>query len=615
MHISPQEQQALDKVSSLLAPTGTMDHSVLNKYLARFQAVHDDYGSKNGDQLLLGALLKQADAEQNKDAFVAYYKAFRSEVFSYDDSDDENDDASSLEKQSPAGQEKEMPLDAWLHDMSVARAADLALWLRHTSANSTFTHQALILRDAKKWLPKEDMASFVPKEVLDQKVSVLFKNFEPDRQDLPYLVDAGLALSRHGPTQKHKELGDTLMRCSFFSEYDHQREYMDKYTSEACPLSAFALIQHTELVNDYPRLIAQTQARLKKPTTTFDALAFCVAVLQNERSSDDEKARANALAVAILDAEQSKDPTKRHKDSATQALCAVYNESQDPTTKKRIVDYFTERVHSIQTTRFFETHLNTLIAHSPALLDNVLAEMQSRVTPQTWDFIVGKLSPTPPNAYHSEYINQIGVLASNGGPIAVPYRITPLYAESSGHFFKKLSGPVLLSNLVLQLHPEKSDRDLNQLFEHLAKQPWSQEQMDHVKQSTWPATAVLYYLYQASQTGEALDDYADGSLPNTQWQPLPLMNKLYPEHAGLWRQMELGILDAPLNDNKDEQFSHIMGKLFDVFAQGFSSEKMTLSLCKGLISGLGMEPLDYFQANTKTSLPTFELPDDMFNFS
>lgn len=628
MDFNTKEQQAFATLAPLLAPDGTIEHSVLNKYLARFVAVHQNLGSNVGDQVLLGALLKHADTEHNQQAFTTFYEAFRSDLHLYDEDDENNvDDDSSPNNGTAPTQEKDMPLDAWLRDMSAARPDDLARWLTNAASAMDFTNQALILRDANKWLPHVKMATFVPPTLLSQKLPALFKNFIPDEQDLPYLVDAGMALVEQGPTAQHKALGDALMRCCFFSAYKTHRDYNDHYTWHCSASKAFELIKHTPLVNDYAQLLSQTQARLKQPTATLDALSFCVKVLQSQTSSADEKTNANSLVSVILDAEQEKDPEKRHLRSATHALCAVYNSTTQESTKERIVAYLDSHVHATRSSRFFEQHVDNLVLYSPALLDQLMATMQSKVTPPTWEYMLGKWLVQSPEHYYNESVVQIGVLSPKGGPVHVPYRVTCPNTDSSAKLFHKVSGPSLMAALQTELvaSTEGASRggrssggdhdDLFKMFSHLAEMPWTPEQMDHVKQSSWPATAVLFYLYLASDAESALDEYSVGSLPNTHWQPLPLMKKLYPEHAPLWRQMELGILDVPMDGDSEKQYRQVMGQLFDMFAKGFASDKMQLSHTKELIAGLGIAPLEYFQAHANVAQPTFELPDNMFNFS
>lgn len=208
--------------------------------------------------------------------------------------------------------------------------------------------------------------------------------------------------------------------------------------------------------------------------------------------------------------------------------------------------------------------------------------------------------------------------------VSTPYVVDPPPSVAGQFFFSQLSGEQLLVQLRAALSScANAPERLDELIQNLSMKTWTQEQKDAVRNDACISTAVMLYLYQHASSPDSPGPLAEGALPTVAWQPLPLLAKIYPEHAPLWRTMQLGILG--LNPQGPEDFGNhapsektqmLMRNFFDMFAKSFSSNTVSFGVCQGIIEGLGIPPMEYF-INHMHAAPSIalELPENMFDLA
>lgn len=594
MHYHPQELDQWQKIEYLLAPDGIEDQKAIKSYLTKYALLSPgiQYHARP-DPTVLGAVFKHGSLTAIEDAFVPFYKQFRL----FEPLPNYNEDEHTVPDY--------VMFDDWLADMAASRPQDLEVLLRKVSVELGFTHQAMVLRDAKKWLPASDMLSYIPVDLPNKRPATLFKDFTATAKDLPFLVDVGATLVAQGPTDKHKALGDTLMRSCFFNCYAQGQDRRDELSRDSNAKAAFNLIAQYPLVDDFSTLLKQVTVRVKKPTVVWDALSYCAVTLESPSTTERDKARANAMVIDIIDKENPKGLRDRYYHNASQALGRVYQSSGDETTKLAILNFI--ETHMRSDSRFAANTIDPLARTSPlafgALLDRLQVGQPMHVWNQVLALLATSVSIRPDCGFHVE---------SAG-------------AEASQFVFSRLAGPELLACLQAALDGVCSEQgnptpvaELGELLRELSALQWTPAQRDTVRQSDWPATAVLLHLYLAGCSEESAGQEAlSGALPSTQWQPLPFLRMLYPEHAPLWRSMELGILDMTVEKGQEAANSQqLMINLFDMFSKSFSDKGTDFQTSQKVIAGLGLLPLDFFLGcASKTPEPVFDLPEDMFSFS
>lgn len=593
MHYHPQEIAQWAPLKDLLAPDGVVDDNAVRLYLAQFARLQQgkSYPSDT-DGTALGTVLKHASLQSLGSTFAVFYSKFR------------------LHQPNEYRDDESVPFDHiafddWLQDMAASRPSDLEVLLRQAASVLDFTHQAMVMRDAQKWLPDSDMTSYVPPELLKKRPASLFKDFSPTAKDIPYLVEVGAALAEKGPSPKHRELGDTLLRSCFFACYKERRESYNPNLYQFDSAKAFGLIENHAPMDDYEKLIGQLFVRIKEPTAIWDALGYCVQTLQDPYKSKAQKTRAEGIAAVVLKAETEREHNKRFQHTAAHAMACIYNATSNQELKTAIVDFLDTRAHA-RAWALMPELLSMLPELSPDLLDAVMARLEAKQTPASWQTVTTTL------------------VTGLRLDVRLPYSVYDATDEGEQFFFNKLSGGQLLVHLREALawcggNPEQ----LEKLMESLSTKTWSQEQKETVRNDTLVPTLVMLHLYLRASTCDTLHSLSDGALPKTNWQPLPLLAKLYPEHAPLWRTMQLGILGlAPQGSGTFEHHAEphraqtLMQNFFDMFSKSFSSGVGSFGACRGIIEGLGIAPVEYFINHVHAApTATFELPENMFDLA
>ncbi len=592
MHYHPQEIAQWEPLKDLLAPDGVVDDDAVRLYLAQYARLQlkKTYPSDT-DGTALGAVLKRASLDSIGSTFPVFYSKFR------------------LHQLNEYGANESVSLDYiafddWLQDMAAGRPNDLEVLLRQAAGVLDFTHQAMVLRDAKKWLPESDMTSYIPPELLKKRPASLFKDFSPAPKDIPYLVEVGAALVEKGLSQKHLELGDTLLRSCFFACYKERRESYNPNLYQFDSPKAFGLIENHAPIDDYEKLIGQLFVRIKEPTAVWDALGYCVQVLQDPDAPEKKKTRAEGIAAAVLNAEFDREHNTRFQHTAVHALGAIYNATKNLDLRTAIVDFFDSRMHGSARSLLREI-LDALPETAPDLLDAIMERMKAKQPPATWQTVTTML------------------ITGLDMEVATSYRVELPCAEAGQFVFNKLSGQQLLVHLHEALASCGDDSaKLEELLDGLSTKAWSPDQKEVMRNDVWTPTLVMLYLYSRARSPDTTTSLASAALPNTGWQPLPLLAKLYPEHAPLWRSMQLGILGlepqssgGPENHAAPDRMQALMHHFFEMFSKSFSSGATNINACRGVIEGLGIAPMDYFINHVHASPTTFELPDNMFDLA
>ncbi len=299
MHYHPQEIAQWEPLKDLLAPDGVVDDDAVRLYLAQYARLQlkKTYPSDT-DGTALGAVLKRASLDSIGSTFPVFYSKFR------------------LHQLNEYGANESVLLDYiafddWLQDMAAGRPNDLEVLLRQAAGVLDFTHQAMVLRDAKKWLPESDMTSYIPPELLKKRPASLFKDFSP------------------------------------------------------AP------------IDDYEKLIGQLFVRIKEPTAVWDALGYCVQVLQDPDAPEKKKTRAEGIAAAVLNAEFDREHNTRFQHTAVHALGAIYNATKNLDLRTAIVDFFDSRMHGSARSLLREI-LDALPETAPDLLDAIMERMKAK---------------------------------------------------------------------------------------------------------------------------------------------------------------------------------------------------------------------------------------------
>lgn len=590
MRYRPQELIHWQDVQDFLAPNDRVDPDAMRLYLAQYSQLNaNETYPDDTDATALGVVLKHAQLSVGDavvTAFVTYYEQFR------------------LRQLQPYNEDENAPsdhvsFDDWLEDMAASRPDDLEVLLRQAADVLDFNHQVMVLRDAQKWLPRSELASYVSPELLNRRASVLFKEFTPAATILQDLLDVGAELMAKGPSPKHKELGDTLMRGCFFACYREPRSSSSAYRYRFDSERALELVEPYGLLNDYDRLLSQLAVRIKEPTVIWDALGYCVKTLEDPLANTEKKDRAEGIVVAVLQAEASREHHQRFNHTAATALIAVYNATRNAALQTTMVDFLDNRIHTTGP-RLFADLLDTEPVFSSSLLDAVMERMQTKQSPDVWERVITVLTTSVP-------MN-----------VNVPYALDPPSAQAGQYLFHQLSGPQLLRHLQQALEACGDDpARLEELLDVLSHRTWSDEQTDALRSDPWISNAVLLYLYHGACSSDNAGILSNGALPVMAWQPLPLLTKLFPEHASLWRSMQMDILrltpqkEKAFNNQATTEFTReIMHRFFDRFAQSFSPSTPTFHSCHGLIEGLGITPKEYFRDHTHTNLvPPLALPE------
>lgn len=576
----------------LLAPDGVVDQKAIKSYLTKFAQLSCDiqYAARS-DPTTLGTVFKHGEIASIEDAFVEFYKQFRL----YDPAPLYGGDESTSNDY--------IPFDDWLADMADARPQDLERLLKKTASALGFSHQAMVLRDAKKWLPRSDMLSYIPEDLLNKRPTALFKDFTETPPDLPLLVNVGAALAAQGPTDKHKALGDTLMRSCFFSCYAQRAPQYSDSSRDTNAKSAFELIEQYPLVDDFSTLLKQVYVRIKKPTAIWDALSYCADTLEKPGATEKDKIRANAMVVEIIEKEKSRGTRDRYYRQASDSLGRIYESSTDASTQLFILNFFETNMRS--DIRFPEKAIAPLAKTSPLALGALLDRMRVGQPGPVWSEVLAVLA-----------------LSVDIRP-ACGFHIDSYGTEASQFVFSRMQGSELLNCLQAALNgvlakDSTGGSGLENMLGELSERQWTHEQRETVRHSSWPATAVLLQLYLAgcSERSDSPELLA-GALPFTQRHPLPFLRMLYPEQAPLWRSMELTILDMPLGaEQTAANNQQLMAHLFDMCSTAFSPKGADFKTCQKIIEGLELSPLDFFRSNVPTtSEPALNLPDEMFNLA
>ena len=305
--------------------------------------------------------------------------------------------------------------------------------------------------------------------------------------------------------------------------------------------------------------------------------------------------------MAVLQAEEPREHHQRFNHTAATALIAIYNATGNVALQTAIVEFLDNRIHTTGP-RLFADLLDTEPVFSSALLNAVMKRMQAKQSPDVWERAMTVLTTSVPMS------------------VNVPYALDPPSAQAGQYLFHQLSGPQLLRHLQQALEAcGDDDARLEELLDVLAHRTWSDEQTDALRSAPWISNAVLLHLYHGACSSDNAGILSNGSLPVIGWQPLPLLTKLFPEHASLWRSMQMDILR--LTPQKEKGFNNqatsestreFMLRFFDRFAQSFSPSTPTFDACRGLIESLGITPKEYFRDHTHVhATPSLALPDNM----
>ena len=592
MRYRPQELVHWQDVQDFLAPNDRVDPDAMRLYLAQYSQLNaNETYPDDTDATALGVVLKHAQLSVGDavvTAFVTYYEEFR------------------LRQLQPYNEDENAPLnhvsfDEWLEDMAESRPDDLEMLLRQAADVLNVNHQAMVLRDAQKWLPHSKLASYVSPELLQRRASVLLKEFNPVATILKDLLDVGAELMATGSSPKHREFGDTLMRGCFFACYREPRSSPSPFRYRFDSERALELVEPYGLLNDYQRLLSQLAVRIKEPTVVWDVLGYCVKTLEDPLANTEKKDRAETIVMAVLQAEEPREHHQRFNHTAATALIAIYNATGNVALQTAIVEFLDNRIHTTGP-RLFADLLDTEPVFSSALLNAVMKRMQAKQSPDVWERAMTVLTTSVPMS------------------VNVPYALDPPSAQAGQYLFHQLSGPQLLRHLQQALEAcGDDDARLEELLDVLAHRTWSDEQTDALRSAPWISNAVLLHLYHGACSSDNAGILSNGSLPVIGWQPLPLLTKLFPEHASLWRSMQMDILR--LTPQKEKGFNNqatsestreFMLRFFDRFAQSFSPSTPTFDACRGLIESLGITPKEYFRDHTHVhATPSLALPDNM----
>ena len=606
MILNDTEQRIWAEQKDFFAPNGIPNDVAYDAYLGKYAQMGAGYQAhaKFEQQQLVGVLLKNAPDAAFEKGFKLYYPLFRTGANS-------------------------VQFDDWLGEFAAERPAILAKTLRSMAPDLNFTQQVMVLRDIQKWFPGSNIKDYAPPKLLKTKPTVILKQFNPTLVDMPYLLAMSASLMAEKDPQS-KALGDTIVRGSFIARYGMPEDspedrgptwpYGDvKYSG----VSAFAMLERYGIEMDPRVLLEQVQLRYNAQSVMFDALAYSVMVLETDSSTQPAKSSAQSILQEVLSfAEKTPD----HPGFGLQtesAFARIYTRLEDDTQKKRIEELMAEHMrlgtekrqeYRAATHRTYRDVLSTLasVKNGSSALHTTLVGRMYRLLPE--DQKMAFLQSATVDADIKR--NTVSHMTDRYDP-ATQNALFALLEPSGMEDFIAGSLRTFFENDA-QL-PDSTD-GMKTMLCRLAQLDWSPEQSQAFRDSPLAATTMLLYLYLTA-TGQA--KYAESThrsgLPFTQWEPLPLLKKVYPDKMPLRNKMTVGLLQMPMEEQEAAakmQYQQVMGSMFQAFSQAFLADGPSLAISQGIVDSLGVCPLDYFLDAHKKAVPAMDLdlPEDMFSF-
>ena len=583
-------------------PDNVVNEVAFNTYLEKYAQLNLDsnlsWGApKYSQQQLLGIILKQAPDKAFETAFTLYYLQFRT-------------GPNSIE------------LDAWLSDIAIERPDLLITLLKKSTPHFNFTQQVMVLRDVQKLFPGSNIKDYADKKLLKTKPSVILKQFNPSLVDMPYLLAMSASLLKNEDPQS-KALGDTIARGCFIAQYSMPlamtgSSYCMDTTPPAakyCSTEAFTMLVNNGIDMPAALLLEQVQLRCKSQCVMFDALAYPVAIFENKASS--QMAQSNALDVfdAVMTFSEFNPGHPGFGTVVEHALSRLHAVLPLQENRQRIEQHMT--LHMLNTPpsrqgyRDIEPLLSLVQRTNPVLL-RVLVDNAFKAVDAVDQLYF--LQNVIVNVKHENRALPFCFDYTNNGIKNAFFALLPtekveaFMSDSLRSFFDPTStfhSPTFCTKNMLQV---------------LSTMEWSQSNANAFRESPLASITILLYLYMAAAGhNDGMEQTHVKGIPNTDWEPLPFLKKIYPEKMQLWNQMALGLLQMPLvPDARDQQrqYQKIMGSMFQAFSQTFLADGPSLRDTQGVIESLEVNPLYYFIEAHKTKSPilSFSLPDDMFSF-
>lgn len=570
-------------------PDGVPNDSVFEAYLSKYAANPLPTIAHAGHQNLIGVVLKHAPERAFEMGFASYYRNLRAE------------------KDSPM-------FDDWLGDVAKARPDLLRRSLKNAAPLMEFTEQIMVLRDAKKWFPEDNIKAYAAPKLLKTKPTVVMKQFNPVVVDMPHLLAMSASLMAQDDAQC-KALGDTIARGCFIARYGMPPEtdpasfandgYRPRPSGKYCSPAALGMLVDHGIFMEPSDLLNQVQLRYKATSVVTDALAYPVRVFEDSNAPKNHR----MFAFKVLDTVLADIATSTLPTQVTSALARIHHACGDTSVQQRIemqcIAIMTKNSGQVGNI------LAQTSASSPALLEVMTKHVLTQIEPkQHLDFYYATL--LNPRPFHGK----------------LPISCSTYDTQSTQAFFKELPVSCIESHVSHALHtifehqkPEDRATELATTMRRWTTLSWSKEQRDVFVQSPLAATTILVYLYMAaSGQRKYIESTHQSSVPDTSWAPLPLLEKFYPEKKTLWNQMKLGLLQMPIEGSdvgRRAQYERVMASMFNVFSSAFLPNAPSFTIIQGMIQGLDVSPLDYFthiQKNTEPTL-TFDLTADMFEFN
>ena len=529
-------------------PDGVPNDSVFEAYLSKYAANPLPTIAHAGHQNLIGVVLKHAPERAFEMGFASYYRNLRAE------------------KDSPM-------FDDWLGDVAKARPDLLRRSLKNAAPLMEFTEQIMVLRDAKKWFPEDNIKAYAAPKLLKTKPTVVMKQFNPVVVDMPHLLAMSASLMAQDDAQC-KALGDTIARGCFIARYGMPPEtdpasfandgYRPRPSEKYCSPAALGMLVDHGIFMEPSDLLNQVQLRYKATSVVTDALAYPVRVFEDSNAPKNHR----MFAFKVLDTVLADIATSTLPTQVTSAIARIHHACGDTSVQQRIE---TQCIASMtKNSGQVGNILAQTSASSPALLEVMTKHVLTQIEPkQHLDFYYATL--LNPRPFHGK----------------LPISCSTFDTQSTQAFFKELPVSCIES---------------------------------HVSHAL-AATTILVYLYMAaSGQRKYIESTHQSGVPDTSWAPLPLLEKFYPEKKTLWNQMKLGLLQMPIEGSdvgRRVQYERVMASMFNVFSSAFLPNAPSFTIIQGMIQGLDVSPLDYFthiQKNTEPTL-TFDLPADMFEFN
>ncbi len=589
MHLTPIETALWAEHRDFFCPDGVPNDAVFEAYLSKYAANPHPTVPHAGHQNLIGVVLKHAPERAFRMGFASYYRNLRAE--------------------------KDSPLfDDWLGDVAKARPDLLRASLKETAPLLEFTEQVMVLRDAKKWFPQDNIKAYAAPKLLKTKPTVVMKQFNPLVVDMPHLLAMSASLMAQDDAQC-KTLGDTIARGCFIARYGmppetdpdsfandgHRPRPSDKY----CTPAALGMLVDNGIAMEPADLLKQVQLRYKAISVVTDALAYPVRVFEDPQASQAHR----VFAFKVLDTVLTDIGDSTLGTQVISALARIHHACGDASVQQRIgvqcIAIMQKNVGQVATI------LGQVSASSPELLDVITKHVLTQVPPKQYlDFYYATLlSPKP---FHGK----------------LPISCSIYDTRSTQAFLKELPASCIephvshaLQTVFKHHKPEERANELADVMRRWTQLAWSEEQRQVLVQSPLAATTILVYLYMAaSGQRKYIESTHQSGVPDTSWAPLPLLEKFYPEKKPLWNQMKLGLLQMPIENSdagRKVQYERVMASMFNVFSSAFLPDAPSFSIVHGMIQSLDASPLDYFthiQKNTEPAM-SFELPADMFDFN